>query len=63
MARKIGYRRVSSNEQNLERQDLSYCDRVFEEKVSGGSMKRPELAKMLDSCGLAMKSTFGPSTA
>ncbi len=48
MARKIGYRRVSSSEQNLERQDLSYCDRVFEEIVSGGSMKRPELAKMLD---------------
>ncbi|WP_271947811.1 recombinase family protein [Ruegeria faecimaris] len=48
MTRKIGYRRVSSDEQNFERQDLSYCDRVFEEKVSGGSLKRPELAKMLD---------------
>ncbi|WP_170358636.1 recombinase family protein [Ruegeria arenilitoris] len=48
MSRKIGYRRVSSEEQNLERQDMSYCDRIFEEKLSGGSMKRPELAKMLD---------------
>ena len=48
MGRKIGYRRVSSEEQSLERQDLSYCDRVFEEKLSGGSTNRPELTKMLD---------------
>lgn len=48
MGRKIGYRRVSSDEQNLERQDLNFCDRVFEEKLSGGSTKRPELQKMLD---------------
>lgn len=48
MGRKIGYRRVSSDEQNLDRQDLSFCDRVFEEKLSGGSIKRPELTKMLD---------------
>nr|WP_170329448.1 recombinase family protein [Ruegeria arenilitoris] len=48
VGRKIGYRRVSSEEQNLDRQDLSFCDRVFEEKLSGGSTKRPELKKMLD---------------
>jgi len=32
---KIGYRRVSSESQNLDRQDLSQCDKMFEEKVSG----------------------------
>lgn len=48
MSRKIGYRRVSSEDQNLDRQDLSFCDRVFEEKLSGGNRKRPELEKMLE---------------
>lgn len=32
---KVGYRRVSIIDQNLERQDLGEVDRVFEEKVSG----------------------------
>ncbi|SFF14390.1 Site-specific DNA recombinase [Sulfitobacter brevis] len=48
MSRKIGYRRVSSEDQNLDRQDLGFCDRVFEEKLSAGTRKRPELEKMLD---------------
>ncbi len=48
MSRKIGYRRVSSEDQNLDRQDLSFCDRVFEEKMSGGSARRPELEKLLE---------------
>ena len=28
---KVGYRRVSTLEQSLDRQDLGKCDRVFEE--------------------------------
>lgn len=48
MSRKIGYRRVSSAEQNLERQDIDYCDKVFEEKQSGSSVNRPALEKMLE---------------
>lgn len=48
---KIGYARVSSFGQSLEvqRQKLSDCDRVFEEKQSGTStIKREQLALCLD---------------
>lgn len=46
---RIGYRRVSSVDQNLDRQDLGQVDKVFEEKVSGASMKdRPALRDMMD---------------
>ena len=34
---RVGYRRVSSVDQSLARQDLGDCERVFEEKLSGGS--------------------------
>ena len=44
----LGYRRVSSVDQSLARQDLGDCDRIFEEKVSGKSKDRPELQSMLD---------------
>ena len=44
---KVGYRRVSTLEQSLDRQDLGECDRVFEEKESAGSAKRPALQEML----------------
>ena len=44
---KVGYRRVSTLEQSLDRQDLGECDRVFEEKESGSSAKRPALQEML----------------
>ena len=48
MAR-IGYRRVSSEGQNLNRQELGELDKVFEEKLSGSSAKdRPALQAMLD---------------
>lgn len=47
MAMKVGYRRVSTLEQALDRQDLGECDRVFEEKESAGSANRPALQEML----------------
>lgn len=44
----IGYRRVSTTDQNLDRQDLTGCDRVFEEKISGsGKKERPQLQEMI----------------
>lgn len=45
----VGYRRVSTEEQNLDRQDLGPIDKMFEEKLSGKSAKdRPALQAMLD---------------
>ena len=44
---KIGYRRVSSERQNLERQDF-VCDKMFEEKVSGAKRDRAALAEMIE---------------
>jgi len=44
----VGYRRVSHSSQNLDRQELEGCDKVFEEKVSGAKRDRPELNRMLD---------------
>lgn len=44
---KIGYRRVSSEGQNLARQDLG-CDKLFEEKVSGAKRDREALAAMIE---------------
>jgi len=45
----IGYKRVSSEGQNLDRQDLGQGDKVFEEKLSGKSAKdRPALQAMIE---------------
>ena len=45
----IGYRRVSSEGQNLDRQELGEVEKVFEEKLSGKSAKdRPALQVMID---------------
>lgn len=45
---KIGYIRVSSAEQNTERQlDGLTMDRVFTDKISGKSTDRPQLQEML----------------
>ena len=44
----VGYRRVSSASQSLDRQELEGCDKVFEEKVTGAKRDRPELNRMLD---------------
>lgn len=53
---KIGYARVSSTQQNLDRQigalRAERCDVIFREKASGREAKnRPELEKALDSLG------------
>lgn len=46
---RIGYRRVSTIDQNLARQDIGDVDKMFEEKVSGGSAKdRPQLLAMME---------------
>ena len=44
----VGYKRVSSTEQNLDRQELSGCEKVFEEKVSGASKERKALKDMIE---------------
>ena len=45
----IGYKRVSSQTQSTERQDLGELDKVFEEKLSGKSASdRPALVAMID---------------
>lgn len=49
---KIGYARVSTNEQNTDLQIDALqsvgCDRIFEEKASGASRDRPELKSALE---------------
>ena len=54
--RKVGYARVSSTGQNLDRQlgalVAEGCDRVFQEKASGKSIKdQPELEKAISALG------------
>lgn len=46
MAR-VGYRRVSTYDQNLDRQDLGTVDQLFEEKESGAKADRPALREMI----------------
>lgn len=49
---KIGYARVSTREQNLDRQiealENIKVDKLFCDKISGATTKRPELQKMLN---------------
>jgi DNA invertase Pin-like site-specific DNA recombinase len=46
---RIGYRRVSSIEQNLDRQELAGCEKVFEEKASAArGSARPALEQLLE---------------
>lgn len=44
---RIGYRRVSTAEQNFGRQELGEVDRVFEEKLSGKITDRAALQEMI----------------
>lgn len=48
----IGYARVSTQEQNLDRQldnlKARGCERIYQEKMTGTKADRPELGKMLD---------------
>ncbi len=45
----VGYRRVSTIDQSLDRQDLGTVEKVFEEKLSGASASdRPALQEMID---------------
>lgn len=49
---RIGYARVSTHDQSLDRQIDSLkgagCERIYSEKVSSGKKDRPELAKIFD---------------
>jgi len=49
---KVGYARVSSDDQNLDLQRdalrLAGCERVYEEKESGGKVDRPELLRLFE---------------
>ena len=48
----IGYARVSTQEQNLDRQldnlKAQGCERIYQEKMTGTKANRPELEKMLE---------------
>lgn len=46
----VGYRRVSSTDQRLDRQDLGDVDEVFEDKASGKDRHRPGLTACLAYC-------------
>lgn len=49
---KIGYARVSTLDQNLNRQldalNTYGCEKIFQEKITGTKRERPELLKLLD---------------
>lgn len=49
---KIGYARVSTQDQNLDRQidqlKAAGCEKIYQEKVTGKTKSRPELDKMLE---------------
>ena len=44
---RVGYRWVSTIEQNLDRRDLGIVKRIFEDKASGKDMDRAELLEMM----------------
>lgn len=47
----VGYRRTSSQSQNLDRQELPGAEKIFEEKISGASAAdRPALQEMIEFC-------------
>lgn len=44
----VGYRRVSSEDQSNDRQELGHCDKVFEEKASASTRNREALSELLE---------------
>jgi len=62
---RIGYARVSSLDQNLERQlEAVPVDRVFTDKASGKDVQRPQLDQMLAFVregGYSGGAQYGPS--
>ena len=44
----VGYRRVSSLDQALDREEFEGAERIFEEKESGAKRDRPALLEMID---------------
>lgn len=48
----VGYARVSTVEQNIERQEVSLkglgCEKVYIDKISGATLDRPEFNRMMD---------------
>ncbi|MBN2881772.1 recombinase family protein [Candidatus Woesearchaeota archaeon] len=53
---KIGYARVSTENQNLDRQldqlKNENCERIYQEKIAGNDKERPELERLLDNLRL-----------
>ena len=44
---RVGYQRVSTVEQNLDRQELGNVEQIFSEKTSGATKERPALQEMI----------------
>ena len=48
----VGYARVSTVEQNIERQEVALqelgCERIYIDKLTGATLDRPEFNKMMD---------------
>ena len=48
----VGYARVSTIEQNIERQEVALkelgCERIYIDKITGTTLDRPEFSKMMD---------------
>ena len=44
---KVGYKRVSTKDQNFDRQELGNVEKIFEEKISGKNADRVALNEML----------------
>ena len=45
---RVGYRRVSTAEQNFDRQELGDVEKEFEEKISGKNADRAALQEMIE---------------
>lgn len=45
---RLGYRRVSTADQNLDNQQLKNIDKMFEDKLSGRDTDRPGLKKLIE---------------